>query len=186
MPTISAAWSTTTPTTIKSRTPPSAFPIAFRKSIIYGAEAKLDVPDWRGFSGFLSYSYHVGNAWFPVTGGFFLGDDAEDSRPLAISRIRRINATPFGAACATRLRRACGSRAAFSTTPDCLSNFNAPMANQAVHRGRRAQYGQQVVDRINFDRGRILPAFQVNASAGALLYKSERMQTRSFKPTART
>ena len=53
-----------------------SFPIAFRKAIIYGAEAKLDVPDWRGFSGFLSYSYTVGNAWFPVTGGLFLGDDA--------------------------------------------------------------------------------------------------------------
>jgi hypothetical protein len=39
------------------------------------------------------------------------------------------------------------------------------------------QYGQKVVDRINFNRGRILPAFQVNASAGALLYKSERLQT---------
>ena len=53
-----------------------SFPIAFRKSIIYGAEAKIDVPDWRRFSGFLSYSYTVGNAWFPVTGGLFLGDDA--------------------------------------------------------------------------------------------------------------
>jgi hypothetical protein len=53
-----------------------SFPIAFRKSIIYGAEAKLDVPDWHRFSGFLSYSYTVGNAWFPVTGGLFLGNDS--------------------------------------------------------------------------------------------------------------
>ena len=53
-----------------------SFPIAFRKAIIYGAEGKLDVPDWHRFSGFLSYSYTVGNAWFPVTGGLFLGDDA--------------------------------------------------------------------------------------------------------------
>ena len=29
-----------------------SFPIAFRKAIIYGAEAKIEVPDWRGFSGF--------------------------------------------------------------------------------------------------------------------------------------
>ena len=48
-----------------------SFPIAFRKAIIYGAEGKLDVPDWHRFSGFLSYSYMVGNAWFPVTGGLF-------------------------------------------------------------------------------------------------------------------
>src|SRR5271165_5658249 len=28
-----------------------SYPIAFRKAVIYGAEAKLDLPDWRGFSG---------------------------------------------------------------------------------------------------------------------------------------
>ena len=54
-----------------------SFPIAFDKAVIYGAEAKLEVPDWHRFSGFLSYSYAVGNAWFPVTGGLFLGDDAQ-------------------------------------------------------------------------------------------------------------
>ena len=31
------------------------------------------------------------------------------------------------------------------------------------------------MDRINFARGRIFPAFQVNASAGADIYKSERL-----------
>ncbi len=34
-----------------------------------------------------------------------------------------------------------------------------------------------MIDRINFDRGRIYPSFQVNASAGAVLYKSERVKT---------
>ncbi len=53
-----------------------SFPIAFRKAIIYGAEAKLETPHWGRFSGFASYSYIVGNAWNPVTGGLFLGDDA--------------------------------------------------------------------------------------------------------------
>ena len=53
-----------------------SYPIAFQKAIIYGAEAKLDLPDWKRFSGFVSYSYTLGNAWFPVTGGLFLGDDA--------------------------------------------------------------------------------------------------------------
>ena len=35
-----------------------------------------------------------------------------------------------------------------------------------------AEYGQQVLNRINFARGRIYPAFQANASAGAEIYKS--------------
>ena len=91
-----------------------SFPIAFRKSIVYGAEAKLDLPDWRRFSGFLSYSYMVGNVWLPVTGGLFLGGGAGQLPPT--SRIRRINATPSAAAFATRSHRASGSRAEFNMT----------------------------------------------------------------------
>jgi len=38
-----------------------------------------------------------------------------------------------------------------------------------------AEYGQQVLNRINFARGRIYPAFQANASAGADIYTSDRV-----------
>jgi hypothetical protein len=41
-----------------------------------------------------------------------------------------------------------------------------------------AQYGQQVLNRINFARGRIDPALQANASAGADIYKSDRLTMR--------
>ncbi|HEY4878209.1 MAG TPA: TonB-dependent receptor [Candidatus Acidoferrales bacterium] len=156
-----------------------SFPIAFRKSIIYGAEAKLDVPKWRGFSGFLSYSWTVGQAWFPVTGGLFLGDDAvipasghfpdsQDQRNTVRGRVRYQvkprfwvaagiqydSGLPFDFQCDPSL-----------TLPQCIA-------------GVVQQYGQQVVNRINFDRGRIFPAFQVNASAGADIYRSERMNMR--------
>ena len=40
------------------------------------------------------------------------------------------------------------------------------------------QYGQQVINRINFARGRIYPSLIVSASAGADVYKSERMSVR--------
>src|SRR5208282_3767499 len=53
-----------------------SFPIAFDHAILYGAEGKLQLLQWKGFSGFAAYSYIAGNAWFPVTGGLFLGDDA--------------------------------------------------------------------------------------------------------------
>jgi len=35
-----------------------------------------------------------------------------------------------------------------------------------------------VLHRINFNRGRIYPAFQANASAGANIYKSDKMNMR--------
>ena len=41
-----------------------------------------------------------------------------------------------------------------------------------------AEYGQQVLDRINFARGRIYPSFQVNASGGTEVYNSERANVR--------
>ena len=41
-----------------------------------------------------------------------------------------------------------------------------------------AQYGPAIINRVNFDRGRILPTFQVNASAGADLYRSEKVAVR--------
>ena len=56
-----------------------SFPIAFRKSHIYGAESKVSLPHWGRLSGYLSYSYIVGSAYFPVTGGLFLGADASQA-----------------------------------------------------------------------------------------------------------
>jgi len=157
-----------------------SFPIAFHKSIIYGAEAKLELPTWRGLSGFASYSYEVGNAWFPVTGGLFLGDEAvnlptsgrfpvsQDQRNTARTRVRyqiapRLwiaggfefdSGLPFEFECPNG-----------ESLPDCIA-------------GVTAQYGAQVVGRLNFDRGRIKPAFLLDASAGADIYKSDRVNIR--------
>jgi TonB-dependent Receptor Plug Domain len=156
-----------------------SYPIAFRKAIIYGAEAKLQVPDWHGVSGFLSYSYIVGNAWFPVTGGLFLGDDAvipttghlpdsQDQRNTVRGRVRYQVAPRFWIA------------GGIQYDTGLPFDFQCPdgEAQQQCIAGVAATYGQQVVDRINFARGRIYPAFQVNVSAGADLYKSERYNVR--------
>jgi hypothetical protein len=150
-----------------------SYPIAFRKAIIYGAEAKLDLPDWRGFSGFVSYSYTVGNAWAPVTGGLFLGSDAtaakalpphfpdsQDQRHTVRGRLR-YQVKP-------RLWIAGGIQ--YDTGLPFEFTGNSQQALQ--------DYGQQVLDRLNFARERIYPAFQVNASAGADVYKSERLNMR--------
>jgi len=148
-----------------------SFPVAFRSSIIYGAEAKIDVPDWRRFSGYLSYSYMVGNAWFPVTGGLFLGadtvlpasghfPDSQDQRHTVRGRVNY--------QITSRLWVASGIQ----------YDTGLPFDFQGTYQEALAQYGQQVVDRINFARGRIHPSFQVNASLGADVYRSERINMR--------
>ena len=157
-----------------------SFPIAFDKSIIYGAEAKLELPDWHHFSGFLSYSYEVGNAWYPVTGGLFLGNDAQgiptsghfpdsqDQRNTVRGRLRYQIKQRFWLA--GGIQYDTGLPFEFQCDPsEILSQCIADEVQT---------YGQAVVNRINFARGRFYPAFQVNASAGADVYKSDRMNVR--------
>jgi hypothetical protein len=151
-----------------------SFPIAFRKAIVYGAEGKLDIPGGKRFSGFLSYSYEVGNAWNPVTGGLFLGDnatqaeqqltghfpDSQDQRNTVRGRLR-YQAT-------SRLWLAGGVQ----------YDTGLPFEFDGDPSTVLAEYGQQVLNRINFARGRIDPSFQVNASAGVDVYRSDRMTMR--------
>jgi hypothetical protein len=155
-----------------------SYPIAFRKAIIYGAEAKVDLPEWHRFSGFVSYSYTLGNAWFPVTGGLFLGDDAviptsghlpdsQDQRNYVRGRVRY------------QVSRRLWVAGGVQYDTGLPFDFQCPDGETlaACEAGEVQIYGQQVVDRLNFTRDRILPAFQVNASAGADVYKSDRINT---------
>ncbi len=157
------------------------FPIAFEKAILYGVEGKLELPHWKGFSGFISESYIVGNAWFPVTGGLFLGvsktcinqpagetclplsghfPDSQDQRHSVRGRVRY------------------QVRPRFWIAGGIQYDTGLPFQIDSTEQQALAEYGQSVIDRINFGRGRIDPAFQVNASAGADVYKSDRMNVR--------
>lgn len=150
-----------------------SFPIAFRKALIYGAEAKLDLPEWKKVSGFLSYSYELGNAWNPVTGGLFLGTAnlpktgffpvTQDQRNTLRGRLQYQVAPRLWVA---------GGIQFDSGLPFQFQCNPALTLNQCVA-GEVQAYGQQVVDRVNFLRGRIYPTFLVSASAGAYIYKSE-------------
>jgi len=147
-----------------------SFPIAFKKAVLYGAEGKLEVQNWRGLSGIASYSYIVGNVWNPVTGGLFLGDDAssavtqlsghspdsQDQRQTIRARVR-YQAAP-------RLWIALGS------------DFNSglPFQPDLTPQQYATEYGQVVINHLNFNRDRISPYLTENASLGADLVKREK------------
>jgi hypothetical protein len=145
-----------------------SFPIAFRKAIIYGAEGKLVLPEWHRFSGFVSYSYEVGTAWFPVTGGLFLGEDAiiPTSGHFPDSQDQRNT---------VRGRVLCRATRRLWIAGGVQYDTGLPFDFDGTYAQALTEYGQQVVNRINFARGRIYPSFQVNASAGAEIYRSERI-----------
>ena len=148
-----------------------SFPIAFDHAILYGAEGKLQLLPWKGFSGFASYSYIVGNAWFPVTGGLFLGDDAinpttghfpdsQDQRNTVRARVRY--------QVAPRLWVAVGAD----------YNSGLPFQPDLTPQQYATEYGQVVINHLNFNLGRIDPYFTQNASVGVDLYQREKRSVR--------
>jgi hypothetical protein len=154
-----------------------SFPIAFRRASIYGAEGKLELPNWRGLSGFLSYSYIVGSAYLPVTGGLFLGSDAtsalnqtngrfwdsQDQRNTVHGRLRyQLNPRAW---VAVGGEYGSGLPAVVEDTPQAIA--------QAV-----SEYGQAIVDRVDFERGRVKPSLSMDVSAGVDLWKHDQMAVR--------
>ncbi len=151
-----------------------SLPIAFWKAIIYGAEGKLDVQHWGRFSGFASYSYIVGNAWNPVTGGLFLGDDAtgattqltghfpdsQDQRNTVRDRIRYQAAPRFWVALGTDY------------------NSGLPFQPDLTPHQYATEYGQVVIHHLNFNRDRISPYFTQNVSVGGNLFQREKLSIR--------
>jgi hypothetical protein len=151
-----------------------SFPIAFRKAVLYGAEAKLEVQHWGRISGFASYSYIVGNVWNPVTAGLFLGDaaasaatqrtghfpDSQDQRNTVRARVR-YQAAP-------RLWLALGSD----------YNSGLPFEPDLTAQQYVTEYGQVVISQLNFDRNRISPYLTENISVGSDLYQQEKRSVR--------
>jgi len=151
-----------------------AFPIAFDKAVIYGAEGKIEMPVWGRFSGFVSYSYMVGNAWFPVTGGLFLGDDAVN----ATTRLTGHFPDSQDQRNTVRARARCQLASRFWLAGGVEYGSGLPFDFTGTYDQALAEYGQQVVNRINFDRGRVRPAFSIDASAAASLYQKDELGLR--------
>jgi hypothetical protein len=150
------------------------YPIAFDKAVIYGAEGKLAVVRLGELTGFISYSYMVGNVWWPVTGGLFLGNDAN----AAVTQL----SGHFPAS--QDQRNTARTRFQYQVTPRIWAAAGAeygsglPFAYGGDEEDALAQYGPAVISRLNFDRGRVRPQLSVSASAGVEVYKSERRVVR--------
>jgi len=153
---------------------PVSFPIAFRKARIYGAEGKVNLPRWGHLSGFVSYSYMVGSAYFPVTGGLFLGQSATNaltdlSGRFWVSQDQRNTArTRFRYQFLPRLWGAVGAE----------YGSGLPVDFDGTYEEALAQYGQAVIDRVNFYRDRVRPSLSVDASVGADVWKKDNVAVR--------
>ena len=148
-----------------------SFPIAFDHAILYGAEGKLQLLQWKGFSGFAAYSYIAGNAWFPVTGGLFLGDDASNPTTghFPDSQDQRNTVR-------TRVRYQVVPRLWIAVGADY--NSGLPFQPDLTPQQYATEYGQVVINHLNFNRDRIDPYFTQNASLGVDLYQRDKRSVR--------
>jgi outer membrane cobalamin receptor len=151
-----------------------SYPLAFDKAVIYGAEAKLGVVQLGKLNGFVSYSYMVGRVWFPVTGGLFLGDDAEAAL-LDLSG-HFPNSQDQRNTVRTRFQYQLAPRVWFAAGAAYGSGL--PFEYGGDEADALATYGPQVVRRINFERGRIRPSLAMNASLGLDLYARDKRSVR--------
>lgn len=143
------------------------FPISFSRATLYGADGTLDLPHWAKLSGSLSYSYMVANRWFPVNGGLLLGEEDIGRRTRNSGHIpdaqdqRNVFGTRFDYQC---LRR-------FFVAGGAAYGSGLPFDFDVSSHDALAEYGQQVVDRINFVRYRTKPTLSLQAFAGVDVYE---------------
>ena len=149
-----------------------SYPIAFRKAAIYGAEGKLELVDQHKLTSYVSYSYMLGNAWWPVTGGLFLGDEVSDvatelTGHFPVSQDQRNTV-------ATRTKYDVNTRLFIAGGASYGSGLPFEFTGDPAR--ALAEYGPEVISRLNFQRGRVRPQLSLSASFGATLYTHDRVQ----------
>lgn len=147
------------------------FPISFRKARIFGEELSLQLPHWRRFSGFVSYSNQSGYGQGPVTGGLFLGDDASS----ALADISRFAVTQDQRnTLRAKLRMQSTKRTWLAVSSEYGSGLPVEFDPATVDRNfLLSQYGPQILGKVNFAKGRVAPNFSLGAAAGWDLYRRE-------------
>src|SRR6266851_1993201 len=148
-----------------------SFPIAFSKARIFGEELRLVIADWHRFSGFLSYSNQSAIAQGPTTGGLFLGSEASDvltdTGKFAVTQDQRNTVR-------ASVRTQIAKRAWVAATADYGSGLPVELDPTSIDMNfLLAQYGPEILSRINFDRGRVRPNFSLGAAFGVELYRKE-------------
>jgi len=157
-----------------------SFPITFDTARIQGTEVRLEMPCWRGISSFVSYSNMLGLASSPVTGGLFIeGGEAEELRDVVqrfpISQDQRNTL-------AAQVRIEPHRRVWFMTGIRYGSGLPVELEEDEDEPDDQHDNGEDdaqpispaVLDKVNFERGRIRPNFSLDFAVGLRLWERNR------------
>jgi hypothetical protein len=148
-----------------------SFPITFDFARIEGTEVRVDLPRWRWLSSSVSYSNMAGRAGSPVTGGLFIeGGEADELRDTVvhfpISQDQRNTV-------AAQARFQPHERVWFSSGIRYGSGLPVELEDEEEEEEEEQPIPEEILDRIDFERGRIKPNFSFDLSAGFRLWERE-------------
>jgi outer membrane receptor for Fe3+-dicitrate len=148
-----------------------SFPIADASARIRGVEARLEMPQWGRFSGFMSYANQEGIGQGPITGGLFIGAEAiaglADNSRFWVSQDQRN--TAHG-----RLRFQASRRLWLATEAFFGSGLPVELdTGDTNYQFLLAQYGTRILNEVDFARGRVRPSYSLDTSSGMDLYHKE-------------
>ena len=143
-----------------------SFPIAFQRANIYGAEVKVELRQWKKLSGFVGYSLLHGVGQLPVTGGLFLGEDTEELESAEEFPLTQDQ------------RHTIRGRATYQISPSGWVAVSGSFGSglpfedfEGTPEDAAEQFGQKVVDRVNFETGRVKPNASLDIAAGVTVGK---------------
>ena len=141
-----------------------SFPTTFHHATIDGLEVKLDVPRRGPVSASLSYSLMRGTGELPITGGLFLEEDAiellESHESFAVTQDQR-HTLQARAMYEVSRRGWIAAGLAYGS--------GLPFEYTGTPEEALEQYGPRIVDRVDFEEGRVKGRLSLDASAGITL-----------------
>ena len=151
-----------------------SFPITFDTARIEGTEVRLEMPHWGPVSSFVSYSNMLGRASSPVTGGLFIeGGEAEELRDTVASfPISQDQRNTVAAQVRVEPHRRFWTMAGIrygSGLPVELEEDDDDDDGEEV-----PPISQDILDQVDFERGRVKPNFSLDCSVGVRVWGRDR------------
>jgi outer membrane receptor protein involved in Fe transport len=146
------------------------FPIAFDSARIRGTEVRVELPDWRRVSSWVSYANMKGTATSPVTGGLFIeGGEAEELRDevetFPISQDQR-----HTLAAQVRVQP---HRAAWLIGG---VNYGSGLPVELDDDPDLDDVPEEILRKVDLDRQRLRPNFSLNLGAGWRVHRAASLQ----------
>ena len=170
------------------------FPISFESAEIEGTELRLEMPRFKGFSSFISYSNMLGTATSPVTGGLFVeGGEAEELRDVArtfpISQDQRntvsavVRFQPHHRVWfVVGAHYGSGLPVELEDEDDGADTGATSLAQAAAEGGDEESelkdIPEEILRKVNFERGRVRPNFSLDLSLGVKLWEKDQKSLR--------